>query len=411
MEYDIIEKAAQIAAAEERLDAKLERIAELIREASGFEACAVYMLDPSKGSSRLKAASPAAGWVEAYYRGEGLPGVAYGTGRVVEALKRSLTGINSSGVEDRGLGGFRSAFVAPLKGDSGPYGCIYLKAREKKHLSGKRLLLVRALALQASMAVRFSRLSGERDAFYSELKDTKAKLASAERLMAMGDMAATLAHDIKNPLISVGGFAIRLKKQLGPDSPLVKYVDQIIKEVGRVEKIMNAITRCLMENETDLRPDDINGILEESLELFMDELKARKIRLVKEFGGSPLPVLADREQLKIAFDNLIANAVQSMRKGGTLTLMTCREKDRVLAKVRDSGGGISPADIGFIFNPFFTTKEHGTGLGLSITSSIVIRHNGVIEVNNDAPIGVTFVLKLPYAEMRIVKQGEHGLSA
>lgn len=409
MEYDIIEKTAEIAVAEDKLEVKLERLSGLVMGAYGFDYCGFYLLEPLKSRLELRAYTGGKRGVSFYSQGEGLAWEAFKGSAPVEAFKRAKKGARWNKIEDKGLEGFRWAVVIPIKGYDGTSGVMYLKSLKKITLSNRRRQALKAIALNAALAVKFSAVAVERDSFSEELEDLKQKLTNAERLLAIGDMAATLAHDIKNPLISVGGLAARLKRQLAPDSPGIRYIDQIIKEIARVEKIMNAITRCLRENETDLRPDDINDILEEALELFTDELRFRNIRLEKSFIRSPLTVLADREQLKIAFDNLIANAIQSMKKGGTLTLVTGMEKGNVLAKVQDSGGGIKPADIGFIFNPFFTTKEYGTGLGLSITNSIVMRHKGVIEVNNVVGTGVTFVLKFPYAEMRIARPAGRGL--
>ena len=118
----------------------------------------------------------------------------------------------------------------------------------------------------------------------------------------------------------------------------------------------------------------------------------------KSLSQEPLPIMADEEQLKIAFDNLIANAIESMDSGGTLSVSTARNGDWVTVEITDSGGGIEPELVSGIFDPFVTTKEHGTGLGLPITRKIIMRHRGSIDVANDYGRGTTFRVKLPSAD-------------
>ena len=101
--------------------------------------------------------------------------------------------------------------------------------------------------------------------------------------------------------------------------------------------------------------------------------------------------------MRLVFNNLMTNAIQAMTKGGVLTVQTHQDGNWVVAEVDDTGGGIDPKIIRNIFNPFYTTKESGTGLGLAITHSIITNHKGIIEVNNNIGVGVTFIIKLPLA--------------
>jgi len=136
--------------------------------------------------------------------------------------------------------------------------------------------------------------------------------------------------------------------------------------------------------------------MDEAAARFEDEMKRLSIRLERDYRYGPLCVNAGRQELKIVFDNLIANALQCMNKdGGTLRLGTTLDEGWVVAEVSDSGGGIDPCHLASIFRPFFTTKKDGTGLGLPITSSIVSRLRGVIDVINKVGEGVTFRVKLP----------------
>ncbi len=401
MEHDMLEKMAEVAVAELDFDVKLSMAARLIAEACAFDQCAVYVREGRVGGFKLNALEgESMGRVEEYGEEEGLPGLVRLTRDCAEVRGKEEGDTAWKGRTDAGLSGFGYAMALPVTDKESLLGVLYLKARQDPELSAsrKKALATAALLIAAIIKYRDIKECGLKAAI--ELKDAQSRLINSEKLMSLGDMAATLAHEIKNPLMSIGGFALRLKKKLGDDSPHVKDVDLMIDEVGRMEKIMNGIVRAL-EQTLDLRLDDFTDILDDAVGLFDEEIGALGIKVARRYHEGPLPVEADREQMKIAFDNIIANALQSMEKGGgTLDLETTSVNGYAIAKITDSGGGINPDYIGHIFNPFFTTKEHGTGLGLPITNSIVMRHRGVIEVDNRVGVGVSFTIKLPRAGAR-----------
>lgn len=396
MEYDIIEKVNELAVADGRLEEKLEKAARLFAEKFHFDRC-LFFLGGEGGALRLAASSSGlcTTGVLSYGKGEGLPAVALERGALVEAHKEP-EGAAWEGVADRGLEGVSTALVCPLGVKGGFSGVMYLKSRERTRLSLVDRQILKVAAVQAALMVRNAALIEEHSRVHSEILEMQERLVSSEKLLALGDMAATMAHEIRNPLLSIGGYAARLKRQLPPDSPGLVYIEKLSVEIGRIEKIMNGIIRFLKDNLAELKPDDLNGIVDEALGLFTDEFLARGITVQRRSSSAPLPVFADREQMKIAFDNIIANAIQSMERGGALTITTSRSGDFAVAEVSDTGGGIDPKHIGYIFNPFFTTKKHGTGLGLPIANSIITRHRGGIEVRNEGR-GASFAIRLPYS--------------
>ncbi|MBI1910856.1 MAG: hypothetical protein HYS21_02525 [Deltaproteobacteria bacterium] len=400
MEYDIIEKVVELAVAEHELEGKLVKAAELIAYSFGFDRCEFYLWDEGKQVFTLKAHFGGDSNHKIYAQDEGIPGAVKAQKGVFEA--QSLDELEEKGVTDRDMEGFRSVYALPLHDRHNFYGILSLKSRKRLALSIKRRHIIRIVALELSWAIRYDELIRNHQKIHSDLAEIQKKFANAEKLLALGDMAATLAHEIRNPLISIGGFAGRLKKQLGPDTKGALYLDRINIEVSRLQKIMDGITGFLKDSALELRSNDINEVIEECLKIFNPDFRSYGIRVIKDFHKGPLHIMADREQLKIAFDNLIANAVQSMEKnGGSLIIATALSGDLVTISIADNGGGIDPRYLGYIFNPFFTTKEHGTGLGLPITNSIVNRHKGVIEVENNAGVGVTFTVKLPRAEAKL----------
>lgn len=395
MDYDIIEKVSDIAASGLKLDNKLTEAVRILLEYFPFDQCLLYLEDSGVLKLRAEANGQSLHAVQAYEKGEGLLWHASEAGVPVEAFKE-IDAASWEGIEDRGLYGAAHAFAVPLKGGGRVYGALYFKSAGKGKLSLLKRQMARIAALQVVSLIRCDELESRHSRVYDELLEMQQKLADSEKLLALGDMAATLAHEIRNPLLSIGAYAARLRRQLPPESPGLKYLEQMSADIGRIERIMDGIIRFLKDNAVELKTEDLDSIADEALELFSDEFSAHNIKVQRFRAAGRLPILADREQMKIAFDNLIANAIQSMENGGSLVVKTAFSGGFAVARLSDTGGGIDPRYLGYIFNPFFTTKKHGTGLGLPIANSIVMRHKGQLEAGNEGP-GAVFTIKIPYA--------------
>lgn len=253
---------------------------------------------------------------------------------------------------------------------------------------------------QAGMAIENSMLYNRIEEAHSNLRDARERLLHGERLAAIGEMAANLAHELKNPLITIGGFAGRLLKALPDKSREHNYADTIVKEVGRLEKMLAdilafsskpTICYCLCDLGETLR--DCFG----SCAMIMED---NGIRLKASLGEGAWPIMGDAHQLKQVFLNLMLNACEVMPDGGVIEVSAHKvslDKNSVMISIKDSGGGI-PADmLPRIFNPFFTTKRHGTGLGLAIVNRILLNHDGRITAANEGS-GAVFTVTLPLSE-------------
>ncbi len=407
MGYDIIRKLAELSVSDAVPDGKLTSSAALLREHFPFDQCLVYAWDNGKKAFRLKAASGTdTGREQSYPENSGLPALvksgAVEAGCVLTCAKRpdgSFKTADGMAVEDAGLSDYGFAALCPLTSNRVFYGVLYLKAKKRPKLDKKALGLLETVGCLLASMMHCAELDSVHQIEHDDLLRMRSKLIDSEKIMALGDMAANLAHEVKNPLLSIGGFAARLKKHIGRDSPGLPYLAQMSAEILRLEKIIDGVVRFLKDSEVELHPEDINGVVEEALEIFSDEAREAGINIEKKFFNGALVVEADREQLKIAFDNLIANALQSMEKGGggVLRLATSLDGSTVAISVSDSGGGIDPEHLRYIFSPFYTTKKHGSGLGLPITNSIIMRHKGALEVHNEYGVGATFTVKLRVA--------------
>lgn len=261
------------------------------------------------------------------------------------------------------------------------------------------LHFLQLVANQAGMAVESSMLYNRIEEAHSNLRDARERLVRGERLAAIGEMAAKLAHELKNPLITIGGFSRRLLKSLEPESREHRYADTISKEVIRLEKMLTDILTfsskpMICFNYVNC---DLEEILNDCFEISSTFMEEKNIRLVASFADSPWIVLGDSHQLKQVFLNLILNACECMEHGGVINVYLQKvvlDKNTVMISISDTGGGIHPDMMKRIFDPFFTTKPQGTGLGLAIVKRILENHNGMVEAANEEE-GAVFRVLLP----------------
>jgi signal transduction histidine kinase len=275
-------------------------------------------------------------------------------------------------------------------------------------LSGRRFTdrdvkFLSMLAQLGGLSVETSRLYQSLEKANKELAHMRNRLLEADKLAALGEIAAGVAHEIRNPLVSIGGFTRRIRKKVGDDSQITPYLDVIIEEVTRLESTLNEMLDFSNEARDHFSEFDLNQIMDEALELLERELNEQEIEVHKKYGKDLPLIICDDRQVKHVFFNIFLNAIQAMEGvGGVLKVRTfavMREgKQFVAGEVTDSGGGIPMDVIHNIFNPFFTTKPNGSGLGLSIVHKIVNRHFGHVEVHNSEGEGSSFLVTLPAAE-------------
>ncbi|MBW1917403.1 MAG: GAF domain-containing protein [Deltaproteobacteria bacterium] len=281
--------------------------------------------------------------------------------------------------------------------------------RSKRSIRDEDVQILTMFANQAVLAIENSRLYSTIEANARELSLIRERMLESDRLAALSGLAQGMAHEIRNPLTSIGGFARRISKKVGKDSPLRHDVEVITHEVGRLEKLLREVLDFSGVNLGYYEEHQLNQIIEDALTLIERDLAASNIKIVKDLALMPA-VHCDDRQIKQVFYNLFQNARQAMEKGGTLTIRTYpMEKADGLyaaAAVSDTGGGIPIELVHNIFNPFFTTKEFGTGLGLSIAQRIVSRHYGEIEIINELGKGVTFIVTLPITKYCLINPPE-----
>lgn len=220
----------------------------------------------------------------------------------------------------------------------------------------------------------------------TELKRIRERLATAERMAALGEVAAKVAHEIRNPLVSVGGFAQRLESKL--EGNLREYATIISREVRRLEDILKDILGFVREVRLTTSDVDIGDLVRDVLSLVESEIAERGITLEADYSEVP-QVRLDRDRVKEAFLNIVNNSIQAVGNHGRITVKTYRSNGDAIVEISDTGKGIAEKDLPFIFDPFYTTKTSGTGLGLAITRRIIEEHKGRIEVRSKPEEGTT----------------------
>jgi two-component system NtrC family sensor kinase len=236
------------------------------------------------------------------------------------------------------------------------------------------------------------------------LRKAQERLVQGEKLSSLGRLAASIAHEINNPLAGILTYAKLLVRTLEEKTPdeagRVKIISQL-KLVERETQRCTAIVRNLLdfarERELKLASVDVNAVVGETLFLINNQVKMQNIVLQTELGTVP-PIEADFGQIRQSLVNILINACDAMPNGGSLGITTREANGSVEISVRDTGIGISPEHLKKVLDPFFTTKEKGTGLGLSVVYGIVERHGGTVRIDSTPGEGTEVTIALPRAD-------------
>ena len=229
----------------------------------------------------------------------------------------------------------------------------------------------------------------------SETYSLRQQVVRADRLAAIGEMAAGIAHELRTPLTSIRGFVQYLQGSTDPKE-WQEYGDIIIREVDGLNRIVSELLDLVRSQPLHAEPTDINRLLEDTLLLARDSASQQPVSFVLELGEAVPQVEVDRGQIKQVLLNVIVNAIQSLSGAGEIRILTAAHGEHaVMLRVSDNGCGIPLAIRERIFDPFFSTKPTGTGLGMAIARRIIERHHGSIEIESEEGQGSSVTLILP----------------
>jgi signal transduction histidine kinase len=301
-----------------------------------------------------------------------------------------------------------SLVAIPLFAKEKPLGVITADHVEPgKMITNEILESMTTFAQQAGLAIHNAFMYQELKTFSQQMEEkiqkttidlrmAEAQLVRSEKLAALGQLAAGIAHEIRNPLTSINILIHSLRENLRPENIHREDLKVIEEEIHRINDIVDQFLRFAKPASPLLEKTEVLPILEEILQLLKPQIEAEQIFVQKDFQSLP-PITIDKKQIKQVILNLLLNAVQAMPQGGQLRLRSQLSEDHqwIQLSIQDSGMGIPPENMNKLFDPFFSTREGGIGLGLPIAHRIIDQHRGKIEVESRPGKGTLFTLWLP----------------
>jgi signal transduction histidine kinase len=381
----------------------LEHAMKWAQEFMDAEASSVYELDRPKNELFIRLAR---GDKKASVRGirlkigEGIAGWVARTARAVVSQDVSKDRRFSSKYDDKTGFKTRSVICVPLISKDEPIGVLQvINKKNGKPFSNSDFKLLIGMAQQVAIAMEnaklYQRLKEDFALTTRELKMTQEKLIRSERLTAIGHLVQGIAHEIRNPIMTIGGFAERLKKELGPGHRLQEYADVIMEETNRLEKLVEQVGEFMNVQSAFLNSELLPPVAQEVINKFTPLAKTQGVQIVAEVDMNIPPLEMDASQLTTALSHVMENALESMPDGGTLSLEILPSNNNVLIIISDTGFGIRADQLDAVYDPFVTSKSRGAGLGLTMVHRIVMNHHGEIKISSQPDKGTIVVIRLP----------------
>jgi signal transduction histidine kinase len=302
-----------------------------------------------------------------------------------------------------------SAVVVPLAGHDRTFGLMVISCVRPRPWTEDEVDMAQALAAQASVALDNARLYEEARKAYQELQDAQQRIMRTEKMAVLGTFASGLAHEVRNPLNSIGLQLSLLERRIGRlDAQRAREMGDLTRiireEVRRLDELVGDFLLFSRTDRLNYRPASLEGVIDEVVQLMGPEATGARVALRRSrIGGSVPSVQMDAEKMKQVLINLVRNAVEAMPDGGEVTVESGVVDGQVRLRVRDTGPGL-PEGVD-VFQLFVTTKPKGTGLGLSIVQQIVLQHGGEITAASEAGRGAAFTVSLPLPVENDEKEG------
>ena len=304
--------------------------------------------------------------------------------------------------------GLKSTIYIPLSSQGKMVGVMCVSSYSRVQYSDELVEFLSAIGRQIGMAIQNANLYKGMQNAYQELKDAQEQVIRSEKLASLGKLAATIAHEINNPLAAVLTYSRLLmklmqRKLFGSErlEDIKRYLETIERETSRCGEIVKNLLDFSRQTNISVRTHQIEDIINRAIALLKHELEINNIQLVKNIDPDIPMIKCDFKQIQQVLLNLMSNAAEAMPHGGVLNI-TARpvpERNHIEVVISDTGEGILPRDQENIFEPFFTTKEEGkgVGLGLSVVYGIITKHQGTIRVVTQPDQGCSFYVELPQA--------------
>jgi signal transduction histidine kinase len=323
------------------------------------------------------------------------------TGAVADIARRAVATAGPVIVPELAGTEPRSLLCVPLLVRERPIGALTVFGKVQSSFLDSPVFTVEdqeflaILADQAAIAIENARLFERLRETEEQLREGEVIRARTEKLAALGEMSAKVAHEIRNPLASIGGFARRLIPHFAPGTRERQAAEVIVSETERLERILNTQLEFAQLTPPRLELTDLNRIVEHTLLIIMHEAQRRRVRVQKRLDPDLPALLLDADRVKQVLLNLFQNGIQSLPDGGRLRVETSQLGDQVAIEVASDGEPIPGDMIERLFVPFATSKRSGSGLGLPVALKLVREHGGQIRVRSEGEWGAIFTVVLP----------------
>jgi len=294
----------------------------------------------------------------------------------------------------------RSIIALPIKNRGRIIGVLeVLNIRDPRSFDSKGLEVLMIVTNQIGVAIENARLYARLKEKFAltrdELRESQSKLIQSERLAALGKLSQGIAHAVRNPVMIIGGFAKRIRKKLILDGSTTGYIDSILDETARLEKLVRDVWKYTSMSDPELKPVKISALLQSALAGWRQKEGSGSIKVEKNLNAEDPLVFIDEELMARALIHVLENAQEAMPGEGTISISTWWEDKWMVISVRDNGAGIDSDDLPLVFDPFFSTKTEGMGLGLSIVNRIVSGHRGEVKILSKPGDGTEVRIQFP----------------
>jgi PAS domain S-box-containing protein len=410
LELTVLNEISRILNQSLLLEEILEQVADKLMEVLEGNSLRIYLLDEKKEYLNLTvyrgltkvfiSKSP----MQRRRVGDGLLGRAASTRQTI--VVDNFGKIDTQYKEDLDLEALQSAVYIPLVSKGVTLGVLSVTSHLENKFSQQDVKFLSAIGQPIGLAIENSRLYQETLQAYEELKTAHEHALHREKLASLGRLAATVAHEINNPITSVLTYIKLMIKILAggrfPEARLKdfeRYLATMEAETTRCGEIVKNLLEFSRQTKPKIEAADLSKVIDLALTLMAHEFELQSIAIKKEFDPDLPLVCCDAKQIQQVVINLLGNAIEAMPEGGTVTLGLFYQpkSGRVILEIKDTGVGIPPEDQEAIFEPFFTTKEEGrgVGLGLSLVHNILTKHGGTIQVLSQPDQGTQFIIGLP----------------
>jgi signal transduction histidine kinase len=402
-ELEDLNRTSQALNASLDLDQVLSTVVTRVCDLLEVAACSVWLLDGDSGDLVCRCAKGAhqdvvVGWQLA--PGQGLAGHVLKTGESLIVPDTEREPLYYRGVEQETGLKLRSILSVPLRLKDEMIGVLQVLDRGVDRMQHTDQVLMEAVASAAAIALENARLYADLQARMDQLKVAQAQLVQSAKMVAVGDLAAGVAHELNNPLMSIMGSSELLLERADLDDRDRQRLESVVRQAGKARDIIRNLLDFAHQRGFLHDWADVNEVLQASLALLRQRLEVGQIEIREDYAPDLPQMLIDANRMRQVFANLLTNAQQAMPQGGVLQVSSRWLEEGIAVQITDSGEGIPEEHLDRIFEPFFTTRPvgEGTGLGLSVSLGIVQAHGGRIEVESQPGQGSTFVVWLPIGE-------------